>query len=259
MPFALPKLLTIKAAIYGVSPEDLISPTPSPTELAEVATHNLSTPTTDSSLSSFDITTMTRPSSESDLSSDDSSDAFWISARPTRLSRMKTWRLGATAWRRRVSKHQIAVLVLVALGLFIWFGPPPGSWQHRRPAHLPLGHHASSILTPHSNHAGTTNKNLPDPLAWLAKNSGNKHAVTDSGIFGVRSLQRGRPKAALISLVRNSELAGIRQSMMQLEHHWNHKYRYPWIFFNDEEFSEEFKVCFPLPTTIHRTSGVSSS
>jgi hypothetical protein len=51
-----------------------------------------------------------------------------------------------------------------------------------------------------------------------------------------------RPRAALISLVRNSELPGIMQSMRQLEYHWNRKYRYPWIFFNDEPFSEEFKV-----------------
>jgi len=32
------------------------------------------------------------------------------------------------------------------------------------------------------------------------------------------------------------------QSMQQLEFHWNHKYEYPWVFFNDEPFSEDFKV-----------------
>ena len=32
------------------------------------------------------------------------------------------------------------------------------------------------------------------------------------------------------------------QSMRQLEFHWNRKYQYPWVFFNDEPFSEEFKV-----------------
>lgn len=51
-----------------------------------------------------------------------------------------------------------------------------------------------------------------------------------------------RPRAALISLVRNSELEGIVQSISQLEHHWNHKYRYPWVFFNDEPFTDEFRV-----------------
>ncbi len=33
------------------------------------------------------------------------------------------------------------------------------------------------------------------------------------------------------------------QSMSQLEYHWNRKYQYPWIFFNDEPFTDEFKVC----------------
>ena len=58
----------------------------------------------------------------------------------------------------------------------------------------------------------------------------------------------GRPRAALISLVRNQELDGILQSMRQLEYHWNRRYNYPWIFFNEQPFSEEFKVRdFGLP------------
>ncbi|KAI9796586.1 MAG: hypothetical protein M1825_000603, partial [Sarcosagium campestre] len=32
------------------------------------------------------------------------------------------------------------------------------------------------------------------------------------------------------------------QSMRQLEFHWNREYQYPWIFFNDEPFSDEFKM-----------------
>ncbi|SLM35692.1 glycosyltransferase family 15 protein [Lasallia pustulata] len=32
------------------------------------------------------------------------------------------------------------------------------------------------------------------------------------------------------------------QSMRQLEFHWNHKYQYPWVFFNDEPFSQEFRL-----------------
>ncbi|MCJ1422477.1 hypothetical protein MMC29_000357 [Sticta canariensis] len=51
-----------------------------------------------------------------------------------------------------------------------------------------------------------------------------------------------KPRAALISLVRNSELSGMMQSMRQLEYQWNRKYNYPWIFFNDEPFTDEFKA-----------------
>ena len=31
------------------------------------------------------------------------------------------------------------------------------------------------------------------------------------------------------------------QAMRDLERTWNHKFNYPWTFFNDEPFSEEFK------------------
>ncbi|KAI9846318.1 MAG: hypothetical protein M1837_004171 [Sclerophora amabilis] len=50
-----------------------------------------------------------------------------------------------------------------------------------------------------------------------------------------------RINATLLSLVRNDELAGILQSMRDLERTWNHKFNYPWLFLNDKEFSEEFK------------------
>lgn len=51
-----------------------------------------------------------------------------------------------------------------------------------------------------------------------------------------------RHDAALISLVRNEELEGILSSMRELEEMWNHNYNYPWIFFNNVPFTEEFKA-----------------
>lgn len=57
----------------------------------------------------------------------------------------------------------------------------------------------------------------------------------------VRASDKRRTKAALISLVRNSELDGIVEAMTQVEDTFNHKFGYPWIFFNDEEFTDEFK------------------
>lgn len=50
-----------------------------------------------------------------------------------------------------------------------------------------------------------------------------------------------RINATLLSLVRNEELSGILQSMHDLERTWNHKFNYPWMFFNDVPFTEEFK------------------
>jgi alpha 1,2-mannosyltransferase len=82
-----------------------------------------------------------------------------------------------------------------------------------------------------------------DPMRWLSENSGNRYAV--SKVYASKALPPGkdpRPRAALISLVRNSELEGIMQSMRQLEYRWNKKYQYPWVFFNDEPFDENFKA-----------------
>jgi mannosyltransferase len=50
-----------------------------------------------------------------------------------------------------------------------------------------------------------------------------------------------RINATILSLVRNEELEGMLQSMRDLERTWNHKFNYPWAFFNDKPFTEEFK------------------
>lgn len=50
-----------------------------------------------------------------------------------------------------------------------------------------------------------------------------------------------RINATILTLVRNSELDGIIQAMTDLERTWNSKFNYPWTFFNDEPFTEEFK------------------
>lgn len=50
-----------------------------------------------------------------------------------------------------------------------------------------------------------------------------------------------RINATLLSLVRNEELEGLIQSMQDLERTFNHKFNYPWTFFNDVPFTAEFK------------------
>ncbi|OLL24335.1 Glycolipid 2-alpha-mannosyltransferase 2, partial [Neolecta irregularis DAH-3] len=49
-----------------------------------------------------------------------------------------------------------------------------------------------------------------------------------------------RSNAAFISLCRNSELYQMAGSIRQIEDRFNKKFNYPWLFFNDEPFSEEF-------------------
>ncbi|KAK4646297.1 putative mannosyltransferase ktr4 [Podospora pseudocomata] len=50
-----------------------------------------------------------------------------------------------------------------------------------------------------------------------------------------------RINATLLALVRNEELNDMLSSMRDLERTWNHKFNYPWTFFNDVPFTEEFK------------------
>ncbi|KAJ2514301.1 hypothetical protein H4217_005835 [Coemansia sp. RSA 1939] len=48
-------------------------------------------------------------------------------------------------------------------------------------------------------------------------------------------------KAALVALVRNSDLYGMRTAIRQIEDRFNARHGYPYIFVNDVEFTEEFK------------------
>ena len=81
---------------------------------------------------------------------------------------------------------------------------------------------------------GTKSKKKHDTVRWLEEHlSPNDHLPNS---------YTSRPRAAIISLVRNEELDGILQSMRQLEFHWNRNYRYPWIFFSETPFNDKFKV-----------------
>ncbi|KAI9845950.1 MAG: hypothetical protein M1838_001499 [Thelocarpon superellum] len=156
-----------------------------------------------------------------------------VRAPPRSLARF----LPAT-WRGALTRRQVALLACIILAVVVWCMPPPLAWH--RPARSRV--RPPSVLRPV---ASTTDApHVPDPARWLRENSHDRHAVHGAGVLPlVESLGAAhKPRAALISLVRNSELEGLVQSMQQLEFHWNHKYRYPWVFFNDEPFSDEFKA-----------------
>ncbi|CAF9936680.1 MAG: hypothetical protein ALECFALPRED_006949 [Alectoria fallacina] len=57
-----------------------------------------------------------------------------------------------------------------------------------------------------------------------------------------------RINATLLALVRNEELDGMLVSMRDLERTWNSKFNYPWTFFNDVPFSEDFKRLTQMET-----------
>ncbi|KAG1810434.1 glycosyltransferase family 15 protein [Suillus plorans] len=54
-------------------------------------------------------------------------------------------------------------------------------------------------------------------------------------------LQDRKANASIVVLVRNSELWGIMSSMKQLEDRFNRKFQYPYVFLNDEPFTQSFQ------------------
>ena len=54
-------------------------------------------------------------------------------------------------------------------------------------------------------------------------------------------IEEGKANAVIIMLVRNRELRGALNSMLQLEEKFNHRYEYPWVFLNEEPFTDDFK------------------
>ncbi|KAL8955176.1 MAG: hypothetical protein Q9183_006757, partial [Haloplaca sp. 2 TL-2023] len=184
-------------------------------------------------------------SSASSSSSRSSASIFWNSATPTKWSPR---RYLPVRLRKIVGRRQIAVLVCGVLALLVWIVPSPQTWG-RQVVHINVPHHLVRPYQVIRPIAEAARKHPPDPRKWLDHNSDNKFAVSSTSRFANAISPTGRaskkPRAALISLVRNSELEGIVQSMTQLEYHWNRKYQYPWVFFNDEPFSDEFKVCMP--------------
>ena len=59
--------------------------------------------------------------------------------------------------------------------------------------------------------------------------------------YSPNSDKSARTNAALISLVRNEEMEDLVKTMKDIERTWNNKFNYPYIFFNDVPFTEEFK------------------
>ena len=50
-----------------------------------------------------------------------------------------------------------------------------------------------------------------------------------------------KANATILSLARNGDIEGIAFSMKQMEDRFNRKYQYPYVFLNEEPFSDDFK------------------
>ncbi|CAG8671356.1 3417_t:CDS:2, partial [Ambispora leptoticha] len=80
---------------------------------------------------------------------------------------------------------------------------------------------------------------MKDPSLRPPLNVNNQDDTNFSNI--TQSTTTTRAKAAIVILVRNSELHQLRFTMHQLEDRWNKKFHYPYVFLNDVAFTDEFK------------------
>ncbi|KAF7913399.1 uncharacterized protein EAE98_011624 [Botrytis deweyae] len=154
-------------------------------------------------------------------------------------------RIFSTSTRRLCRLSVFMIGFCFTLTLFLFFSPSSTYTSSSLPDVHTLGSYipVQPFLPSSSNPKSKAQKNKSDPIKWLKENSRDRYALTGpskSWVSQISEWRSPRPKAALISLVRNSELEGMLQSMRQLEARWNHKYMYPWVFFNDEPFSQEF-------------------
>ncbi|KAF3055187.1 Glycolipid 2-alpha-mannosyltransferase 2 [Daldinia childiae] len=95
---------------------------------------------------------------------------------------------------------------------------------------------------PHPPAGYTIQADTSHPIQWLRKNT--ILDLQDLPTQQVQALIETRPKAAFISLVRNEEVEEMVASILQVEARFNSRetHGYDWVFFNNEEFTEEFKA-----------------
>ncbi len=59
-------------------------------------------------------------------------------------------------------------------------------------------------------------------------------------------LDRENANATFVFLCRNDDINGVVSSVQQVEDRFNRRHQYPWVFLNEEPFTEEFKTCIYL-------------
>jgi alpha 1,2-mannosyltransferase len=55
-----------------------------------------------------------------------------------------------------------------------------------------------------------------------------------------------RANATIVMLARNNDLSGVVKSLKQMEDRFNKRFRYPYVFLNEEPFTDVFKECVTL-------------
>ncbi|RYP10577.1 hypothetical protein DL764_000547 [Monosporascus ibericus] len=144
---------------------------------------------------------------------------------------------------RRFSVRQVSIFAVLAFVIF------SGAWVIRRDMKYlgfrdvtPVDAYFRPIPELPAIVRAEIESTKPKPVQWLRDST---HITVDPlSSEEIRSLQPTRPKAAFVALVRSSELAEMLDSISHIEARFNSRitHRYDWVFFSNEEFTEEFKA-----------------
>lgn len=107
------------------------------------------------------------------------------------------------------------------------------------------------ILKAHKNYEGISSPSLqsisPEARPHIASNSlagleSHTTIASTPSVYNHDGLAPGpRANATFVILARNSDLAGTVISIREIEDRFNRRYRYPYVFLNDEPFDDKFK------------------
>ena len=99
----------------------------------------------------------------------------------------------------------------------------------------------NSLIFPHTESAHTVPESYYD-VPGLYETIGSNTSTSMPN----QPPQRHRANATLLMLARNSDVDDAVRAVRELEDRFNHKYRYPWVFLNEQAFSDDFKRYVPL-------------
>ena len=104
-------------------------------------------------------------------------------------------------------------------------------------------------------------------LSWPSKLNYEAPAIADAYQQGVVRphgpiseaplMVKPKANATILMLARNSDVESAVRSAMRMEDKFNSKFGYPWVFLNEEPFSDEFKRhVTPLPPLTRPAGGI---
>ncbi|KAJ2778598.1 alpha-1,2-mannosyltransferase ktr1, partial [Coemansia javaensis] len=121
--------------------------------------------------------------------------------------------------------------------------------QHQQPPAAPGLLPARAVLLLAAVAAAVLFFARPPPIEQARALAYGPAQIRESRLKPGAAAQPRPVRAAFVVLARNSELHALRASIRQLEDQFNARHHYPYVFLNNEPFSDEFKQAMEWATT----------